>query len=261
MDNYGICLMSVVPCRQQPNSTSEMVTQLLFGETYHIIEEQESWIFIHTTFDNYPCWISRKQHQYLSQKEFNQLTNTTLNTELVQIITCAENNAVFPITIGASLPQFHEGKLTVANKTYSFDGNITSSDGSKSLEEIKQTAYLFLNAPYLWGGRSPFGIDCSGFTQLVFKLNGYKIPRDASPQVELGVALSFVEEAQVGDLAFFDNEQGAITHVGLVLENQHIIHASGSVRVDKFDHYGIFHSDTKKYSHSLRVIKTGIVNQ
>ena len=107
----------------------------------------------------------------------------------------------------------------------------------------------------MWGGRSPFGIDCSGFTQLVYKLNGYTLPRDASQQVELGVALSFVEEAEAGDLAFFDNEQGAIVHVGLILDNQHIIHASGSVRIDKFDHYGIFHSDNKKYSHMLRVIK------
>ena len=261
MNNYGICLMSVVACRQQPSSTSEMVTQLLFGETYIITEEQEDWIFIHTTFDNYPCWISRKQHQYLSDKEFNQFTNSTLNTELVQVITCAGNNSVFPITIGASLPQYHHGKLSIAHQDYLFDGATTQWNAPKTVEEIKQTAYVFLNAPYLWGGRSPFGIDCSGFTQLVFKLNGYKIPRDASQQVELGSALSFVEEAQVGDLAFFDNEQGAITHVGLVLENQHIIHASGSVRVDKFDHYGIFHSDNKKYSHSLRVIKTGIVNQ
>ena len=96
----------------------------------------------------------------------------------------------------------------------------------KTIEDIKQTAYLFLNAPYLWGGRSPFGIDCSGFTQLVYKLNGYTLPRDASQQVELGAALSFVEEAEAGDLAFFDNEQGAIVHVGLILDNQHIIHAS-----------------------------------
>jgi len=112
-----------------------------------------------------------------------------------------------------------------------------------------------LNSPYLWGGKNPFGIDCSGFTQLVFKLNGHKISRDASQQVELGSPLSFVEEAEAGDLAFFDNEEGKIVHVGILLDNQTIIHASGKIRIDKFDHYGIFHSEIKKYSHNLRVIK------
>ena len=112
-----------------------------------------------------------------------------------------------------------------------------------------------MNAPYLWGGRSPFGIDCSGFTQLSFKLNGYKLPRDAYQQVELGTPLSFVEEAEAGDLAFFDNEEGKIVHVGILLNDHQIIHASGFVKIDRFDHYGIFNSDTKRYSHTLRVIK------
>lgn len=255
MIKYGICLLSVVPCRKEPSSTSEMVTQLLFGETYTITEEQEDWISIQSTYDNYPSWISRKQHHSVSEKEFNTLKTDYLNNELIQVITDSTTNAIFPITIGATLPNYQDNKIEVANRSFLFEASVCSFKEQKTAEQIKQTAYLFLNAPYLWGGRSPLGIDCSGFTQLVFKLNGHKIPRDASQQVELGEPLNFVEEAEVGDLAFFDNEQGNITHVGLVLENQYIIHASGSVRIDKLDHYGIFHSDTKKYTHSLRVIK------
>jgi cell wall-associated NlpC family hydrolase len=124
-----------------------------------------------------------------------------------------------------------------------------------SAQDIISTAYLLINAPYLWGGKNPFGIDCSGFTQIVYKLNGYKLPRDASQQVELGTPLSFVEEAEAGDLAFFDNEEGNIVHVGILLNNEQIIHASGSVRIDKYDHYGIFNKSLGKYSHSMRVIK------
>ena len=114
---------------------------------------------------------------------------------------------------------------------------------------------MFLNAPYLWGGKSPFGIDCSGFTQLVYKLNGYKLPRDSDQQVEMGHPLSFVDEAEPGDIAFFDNEAGKIVHVGILINNEKIIHASGRVRIDRFDHYGIHNSEVKGYTHHLRVIK------
>lgn len=253
--SFGICSLSVIPCRKEPASTSEMVTQLLFGETYTIVEEGEDWIQITTNYDNYPCWISAKQHTRITGSDFKSLKTNTLSSELVQVISNTGNHSVFPLTAGSSLPNFKDGKLKIGDIEYLFEGQTVDSTIKRTVNDLKDTAYLFLNAPYLWGGRSPFGIDCSGFTQLVYKLNGYQLPRDASQQVELGTPLSFVEEAEAGDLAFFDNEEGNIVHVGMVLENQQIIHASGSVRIDKFDHYGIFHSDNKKYSHMLRVIK------
>ena len=253
--SFGICSLSIVPCRKEPSSTSEMVTQLLFGETYTIIEDREDWIQITTNYDNYPCWISAKQHTRLRDADFKNLQSNTLSSELVQVVNQSDNQSVFPITIGATLPNFKNGNVKIGDVNFSFEGQTTDFNTKKTVQQIKETAYLFLNAPYLWGGRSPFGIDCSGFTQLVYKLNGYQLPRDAGQQVEVGAPLSFVEEAEAGDLAFFDNEEGNIVHVGIVLENQQIIHASGCVRIDKFDHYGIFHSDNKKYSHMLRVIK------
>ena len=253
--SFGICSLSIVPCRKEPSSTSEMVTQLLFGETYTIVEDREDWIQITTNFDNYTCWISSKQHTLLRDADFKNLQSATLSSELIQVVNQSDNQSVFPITIGATLPNFKNGTVKIGEVNFSFEGQTSDFNIKKAVQSIKETAYLFLNAPYLWGGRSPFGIDCSGFTQLVYKLNGYKLPRDASQQVEIGSPLSFVEEAEAGDLAFFDNEEGNIVHVGLVLENQQIIHASGCVRIDKFDHYGIFHSDNKKYSHMLRVIK------
>jgi hypothetical protein len=253
--SYGICYLSIIPCRKEPSSTSEMVTQLLFGETYTIIEDGEDWIQIKTTFDDYICWISSKQHSKISDIDFKSLKNNLQSSELVQVLNQLDNSFVFPITIGATLPNLIKGKIKIGVNNFIFEGATNDLNIKKTIKEIKETAYLFLNAPYLWGGRSPFGIDCSGFTQLVYKLNGYKLPRDASQQVDLGSPLSFVEEAEPGDLAFFDNEEGNIVHVGIVLENQQIIHASGCVRIDKFDHYGIFHSENKKYSHMLRVIK------
>jgi len=120
---------------------------------------------------------------------------------------------------------------------------------------LAKTAYLFLNAPYLWGGRNLLGIDCSGFTQIVYKINGIPLDRDASQQALQGQTLSFIEESEAGDLAFFDDTEGNITHVGLLLEDHHIIHASGCVRIDRIDQSGIFNSETQSHTHKLRFIK------
>ena len=138
---------------------------------------------------------------------------------------------------------------------YVVDGNAKPFETDISRESIVYTAMSLIHAPYLWGGRSPFGIDCSGFTQVVFKMNGLQIKRDAYQQVEIGDAYSFVEEAQPGDLAFFDNEEGRIIHVGIVIGENKIIHASGRVRIDHYDHYGIFTPERGGYTHNLRIIK------
>lgn len=255
--HFGICVLSVVPARKEPSGTSEMVTQLLFGDHYTVLESTDGWLRIKITYDNYECWISQKQHFKISENTFHALEKNkpSYSNELVQVLHNKTAQNHFPITIGATLPFFKDHQFQFEDQSYQFDGNTFSAGQQKNASDIVATAFLFLNAPYLWGGKSPFGIDCSGFTQIVYKLNGYKLPRDAYQQVELGSPLSFVEEAETGDLAFFDNEEGKIVHVGIVLDNQQIIHASGFVRIDKFDHYGIFSGDTKKYSHTLRVIK------
>ena len=254
---YGICLLSVVPGKKEASNTSEMVTQLLFGEHYSVLETTEGWLKIKGGYDNYECWINLKQHSKISETTFNLIQKQTpvCSKELVQVISNKHTNTNFPISIGATLPFYKDKTLNFEAFSFGFDGQVSDSKQKRTAQDIISTAYLLINAPYLWGGKSPFGIDCSGFTQLVYKLNGYKLPRDASQQVELGTPLSFVEEAEAGDLAFFDNEEGNIVHVGILLSNEQIIHASSSVRIDKFDHYGIFSSDTKKYSHTLRVIK------
>jgi gamma-D-glutamyl-L-lysine dipeptidyl-peptidase len=254
---YGICLLSVVPCRKEPSSTSEMVTQLLFGEHYTVLEMTESWVRIKIAYDNYECWINGKQHHRVSESTFNQLQKQKpfYSSELIQVISNTTTNTDFPVCIGSVLPFYNKQEVSFEGQFFRFEGNVTEASQQRPAKQVISTAFLFINAPYLWGGKNPLGIDCSGFTQLVYKLNGYQLPRDAYQQVELGSPLNFVEEAEAGDLAFFDNEEGKIVHVGILLDHERIIHASGSVRIDRFDHYGIFNSDTKKYSHTLRVIK------
>ena len=137
---------------------------------------------------------------------------------------------------------------------YKFLGKKTQGFSEK--KHLINNALIFLNAPYLWGGRTPFGIDCSGFTQIVYRLQGINIPRDAHQQAEVGNTLSFIEESQEGDLAFFDDSEGEITHVGIIMNNNNIIHASGKVRIDKLDQQGIFNIEKKIHTHKLRIIKS-----
>lgn len=249
---FGICNLSVVPCRLQSSDKSEMVTQLLFGEHFGILEEQGKWILIKIANDGYECWIDKKQFKKISEEEFNLLSNEPqrLLLEGVKKIGKIEN-----IVIGSTLPNFKKGKFNLGENKYSFRGKSVLSNRKADKKNIINTSKMYLNSPYLWGGRSPFGIDCSGFTQMVYKLNGIQLPRDAWQQAEKGEPLNFIEEAQKGDLAFFDNEEGKIVHVGIIIDKNKIIHSSGKVRIDTLDHYGIFNAETGKYSHNLRVIK------
>jgi cell wall-associated NlpC family hydrolase len=255
---YGICHLGMVPCRAEASNQSEMVNQLLFGEPFKILEEKEEWARIRSAWDHYEAYINRKQFIYIREETFNQLMNGSfkLSAELISSVNDLDKSESFLIPMGSILPGKKADKFSIENLHFESLSPFVSPSVKGNRDQIISTAKKFLRTPYLWGGKTALGIDCSGFTQIVHRVNGYFIPRDAWQQAELGNALSFVEEAQPGDMAFFDNAEGKITHVGIVMENNHIIHASGQVRIDRFDHYGIFHSERKKYSHNLRVIKS-----
>jgi gamma-D-glutamyl-L-lysine dipeptidyl-peptidase len=248
---FAICNLSIIPLRIEPSDRSEIVSQILFGEHFEIIEIQKQWTHIKLQYDDYEGWIDSKQYQLISEENYKRLSKEAiiLNADLVEYITTPK--ALLPITIGASLSFLNHSDINTDN--YDFEGLKVS--GIKPKSELVATSYLYLNSPYLWGGKTPFGIDCSGFTQMVYKLNGYKLLRDASQQATQGEVLSFIEESEPGDLAFFDNEEGKIIHVGIILENNYIIHASGKVRIDRLDHLGIYNAEQNRHTHRLRVIK------
>ncbi|WP_299520847.1 C40 family peptidase [Winogradskyella sp.] len=244
---YGICNLGIVPIRLEASDKSEMVTQALYGDFFKVLEQRKKWSRIRFAYDNYEGWIDNKQYLEIEQSEYNQLTNSSicLSNDLIEYISDA-SKGLYPIPLGSDLRGMNLLK-------HHFDGNSVTSKSDKS--NIIKTAFLYLNAPYLWGGKTPFGIDCSGFTQMAYKLNGYKLLRDASEQATQGVALSFIEESEPGDLAFFDNMDGDIIHVGIIMADNHIIHAHGKVRIDRLDHSGIYNTDTNTHTHRLRVIK------
>ena len=195
-----------------------------------------------------------KQYEEISEETFSNIENSNpvLAAEIIDFATKTDQS-FFTIPLGSSLPFYNSQNLILNTTNYQYEGKVLKEKLPK--ETIVEIAYIFLNTPYLWGGKSPFGIDCSGFTQMVYKLCGYKLLRDASQQATQGEVLSFIEESEPGDLAFFDNNEGVITHVGIIMNDNYIIHAHGKVRIDRIDHSGIFNVDTQKHSHKLRVIK------
>jgi gamma-D-glutamyl-L-lysine dipeptidyl-peptidase len=249
---FGICKLANIPLRAENSDRSEMVSQVLFGEHFEVLEQINQWTKIKLHFDDYEGWIDTKQMFPISKEEHEMLSNeaAVLNFDLVEYIN-GEKNLLLPITLGASLSFLKYPSINTDN--FIFEG--TQSFGKKPKSAIITTALMYLNAPYLWGGKTIFGIDCSGFTQMVYKINGYKILRDASQQAMMGESLSFIEESEAGDLAFFDNDEGRIIHVGIIMNDNYIIHASGQVRIDRLDHLGIYNAQTNRHTHKLRVIK------
>ena len=249
---FGICNLAIVPVRSESSDKSEIVSQLLFGEHFEVLESNRHWSKIRMFYDGYSGWIDTKQFREISQSDYDKLSvsEIILNGDLIEYVTAADN-LLMPIPLGACLSFMVDSKINT--EKFQFDG--TRISGMKSKSGLIETAFHYLNAPYLWGGKTPFGVDCSGFTQMVYKLNGHKLLRDASQQAALGEALSFIEESEPGDLAFFDNEDGKIIHVGLIMENNYIIHASGKVRIDRLDHLGIYNAEVNRHTHKLRVIK------
>ncbi|MFH1320741.1 MAG: C40 family peptidase [Bacteroidota bacterium] len=266
--NYGICNLSVVPCRKKPSDKSEMLTQILFGEHFEILYNQKSWCLVRLAYENYECWIDNKQFQPISKKTFNELNKISIPcfTELVRFIVNNKDGSIMPIVMGSSLPYLKDNVCNIGGIEYSLHEKAGIGSNKKPKELIVENSKKYLNMPYLWGGRSPFGIDCSGLTQNVFKLSGIKLPRDACQQAESGSTINLLEESRECDLAFFvsmtkpgnsrqKNKKEKITHVGIILKDDQIIHASGKVRIDKIDHQGIYNVDRKEYSHRLRLLK------
>lgn len=244
---YGICNISLVPLRIDPSDKTELVSQVLYGDFFKVLEQRKNWSKIRLAFDNYEGWIDNKQYLEINKLQYQTLQKETPITsqDLVEFIE-DKNKQLHSIVLGSTL-----NGLELLEHQY--DGE--AFKGSNSKNNLIKTAFLYLNTPYLWGGKSPFGIDCSGFTQMVYKLNGYKLLRDASQQATQGEALSFIEESEPGDLAFFDNNEGDIIHVGIIMKDNYIIHAHGKVRIDRLDHSGIYNSEKNTHTHKLRVIK------
>ncbi len=249
---YGISKLSIIPGRAEPSDKAEIVTQILFGEHYEVLEDEATWLLVRLAYDGYKCWIDRKQHHPLSADEFAELQKfkAPRTIDMLGLAKDPVQDTYYNLPMGSRLPFFHDGSFRIGESDFTFKGTQADPDPKNLLSY----AGNYINSPYLWGGRTPFGIDCSGFTQMVFALINVPLPRDASQQVSFGTDIAFGDH-QAGDLAFFLNSKGAISHVGLITNPQQIIHASGLVRMDQFTSEGIWVAAERKLSHHLASIK------
>ncbi|MBO7648307.1 MAG: C40 family peptidase [Bacteroidales bacterium] len=259
---YGICLLMSIPMRATNSHQSEMVSQLLFGETYSVLESTSEWLRIVTTDCNYEGWISTKQHSELNEEEFAAYWNQPHYKVpyLYLLIKEIAGRFFFPVCLGSQFPMPQDGVFTMAGLQYGVElmpeETLPPVEGlTETQNRLRTIASQYLHASYLWGGRTPAGIDCSGFVQNVYSCFDIQLPRDASQQVTYGQTVDFIQEAQVGDVAFFGDEEGRIVHTGIVCGPQQIIHASGYVHIDTLDETGIFHHGLRRYTHQLRTIK------
>ncbi|HAF29996.1 MAG TPA: hypothetical protein DCG75_13225 [Bacteroidales bacterium] len=252
MIKYGISELSIIPVRKEPSEKSEMTTQLLFGETFQILEEVEKWCYVKITFDNYEGWIDNKTISFITEDVFIQInSNSEISAQNLSTIVLFRGEQII-VPAGSTFPNYNKASGTFMINKNNYQLTESYMDYSN---DIKSLLMQYVNCPYLWGGKNPFGIDCSGLVQVVYKTLGMKLPRDASQQVKQGNTVSFISEAKPGDLAFFDDDEGNIVHVGILFNAHEIIHSSGKVRIDTIDQQGINNIELKKYTHKLRVIK------
>jgi len=255
----GICALSAVPVRTAPTDKAEQTTQLLFGECYTVRQSQDKWHQIEVAADGYVGWIDHLQHTPVTPAYFAAWQAQDHPRVLDVVQTVSDEAVRIPVGLGSRLPFFDGMMLQLGDRSLFFNGTATNpgvpTDPARQVQLLRKMGQLYLKAPYLWGGKSVFGVDCSGLMQQLYGLVGVQLQRDACQQIVHGHPVDFVAQAQPGDLAFFDNAEGRIVHVGMVLDEGLILHASGEVRLDPLDHNGIYSHTRQVYSHKLRLIK------
>ncbi len=253
---------ALVPVRSQPSDASEMVTQLLFGELVEVLGEDAQWRRIRNQADQYEGWVDEKMIYAVAEDWLSQVVHWEYIHSPYAPALCRIGDVGFPfkLVFGSRLPitqdQIHRDSilLELGPRRWRIPRLSLRSYNKPSISSVVNMSQEFLGAPYLWGGRSPWGIDCSGLTQMVYSLHGIQISRDAAQQVKGGKEVAF-SDRQAGDLAFFENDKGKVHHVGIVLEGNEIRHASGNVHDDQLDHTGIYDRIAERKTHRLCSIK------
>jgi hypothetical protein len=249
---YAICTVSAAAVRKEDSHRSEMTSQILFGETVEVLEEKGEWFRVRMLFDDYEGWTTWHMIQEADEALAMGLQNFVASS-LVNPLTLPDQLLNLPM--GAGLTGFDPETRLLWKEDYKYHGTFRDIRKKGDMDLLKKLTHAWINAPYLWGGKTFMGVDCSGFVQTVFKVAGIRLLRDAWQQAEGGMPVDSISKAKEGDLAFFCNEKGRVTHVGIVLDGGRIVHASGKVRIDVLDEKGIYNREAARRTHDLLSIR------
>ncbi|MBR1785918.1 MAG: C40 family peptidase [Paludibacteraceae bacterium] len=256
---YGIVLHSIVPVRSEAKEQAEQTTQLLFAETLEVLQAEERWLRIRNDYDGQEGWVDRKMISLIDNEakqqafaEFIKSTRTHRVCMPMALAVSEANQQTLPLTGGTVLPNYKNGKFSVLEATFFIDPQMVATEQELTQEHLLQAVRYYLNIPYLWGGKNAFGMDCSGFTQVLMSLFGKRLKRNASEQAEQGTTIPSLSESRSGDLAFFDHHlKDKINHVGILIDKQTVVHCSGRVKIEKLNSDGIINTESGQLSHRL----------
>jgi gamma-D-glutamyl-L-lysine dipeptidyl-peptidase len=250
--NYAICTVAAAPVRKEDAHRSEMINQLLFGEPVQVLETKAEWVRIQSLYDGYEGWLTEHLITPVDEKTAAQPC-PFVATALVNPVTLPDELVNVPM--GASLTGLDEETRLLWDDQHRYHGTYRDVTEPLDIDLLWRSVQAWINAPYLWGGRTFMGVDCSGFVQVVYKVLGIALKRDAYQQAEQGTVVNSLQEARVGDIAFFENKEGRVVHVGILLGEGQIAHASGKVRIDRIDEEGITNVTNGKRSHQMHSIR------
>lgn len=255
--SFGIISVTHISVRSNPDHKSELLTQLLFGETFSILNRWNDWLNIRVHPSNLEGWIP--DQSYIPSATGGKAPGegeTFVN--LQPILVSQESHPKYPIVVlpGSTLPiKAETGKtFKLENQTYRFESPVPEPLDITEDNRMEALSLIFINTPFLYGGRSTYGIDGTGLIQLVYKMYGIPVPWKIEDIVQVGKAIPFAHDSMPGDLAFFENKEGEIIHTGIITHPGKIIHCHGLVREDPIDHAGIYGIEEEKYLFYLRII-------
>ena len=251
-DSFGVCRLSVISVRKEQSHQSLQLTQLLFGDHYEVVTKSNDrqWLHIKIYFDQAEGWIESNQHHEITKEYFDQINVADFKITTDVCSTILYKKTPLSILMGSIVP-ISQSELFKMEEQFAFNGESKGIGQKREFEFLKSIALKYLNAPEQEGGKTPFGIDGIGLIQMVFKICGYSLGHRTEELHKHVKSVKDLHSTKLGDVAFFHHRKYKRMNIGLVLDENRILHVDGRVRIDQLMEEGVLNLETKIYTHQL----------